>query len=95
MRLGWYKKSPEGYKAMLGLQQVVNKSKIEDKLLELLYRLYKYYIIDCILIVKKNGFKELLKQRGWKFLLIIISYYAVRDTLFYIVIPYLIASGFF
>jgi len=57
------------------------------------YRVYKYYIIDSVMIVKKEGFKELLKKRGWKFFLIIISYYAVRDTLLYIVIPYLIASG--
>lgn len=36
MRLDWYKTLPEGYKAMLGLQQVVDKSKIDHKLLELI-----------------------------------------------------------
>jgi hypothetical protein len=58
-----------------------------------LFKLYKYYIIDSVVIVKKKGFRELIKKRGWKFLLSIISYYVVRDTIAYIIIPYLIASG--
>jgi hypothetical protein len=60
-----------------------------------LFRLYKYYIIDSILIVKRSGFKELIKKRGWKFLIIIVSYYAVRDSLVYIIIPLMIAKGLF
>jgi hypothetical protein len=64
---------------------------VADKFI--LFRLYKYYIIDSIIIVKNHGLKELFKRRGWKFLLIIISYYAVRDSIIYIVIPYLIAKG--
>jgi len=59
----------------------------------ILFKFYKYYIIDSIIIVKKHGLKELFKRRGWKFLLIIVSYYAVRDSLIYIIIPYLIAKG--
>jgi len=59
----------------------------------ILFKFYKYYIIDSIIIVKNHGLKELFKRRGWKFLLIIISYYAVRDSVIYIIIPYLIAKG--
>ena len=58
-------------------------------------RLYKHYIIDSILIVKRSGFKELLRKRGWRFILFIVSYYLVRDTLLYVVIPYCIARGFY
>ncbi len=36
MRLNWYKMSPEGYKAMLGLQKIVDESKIDHRLLELI-----------------------------------------------------------
>ena len=36
MRLDWYKIYPEGLKAMMGLQQVVDHSKLEHKLLELI-----------------------------------------------------------
>lgn len=68
---------------------------MSNKKRNIFFRLYKYYIVDSVLIVKDKGFKELLKQRGWKFFLIIISYYLVRDTLLYIVIPYLIAIGIF
>jgi hypothetical protein len=57
--------------------------------------MYKYYIIDSILIVKREGFKELLKKRGWKVFAFVIGYYTVRDTLLYIVIPFIVAQGIF
>jgi hypothetical protein len=66
-------------------------SNVSDKFV--LFRFYKYYIIDSIIIVKNHGLKELFKRRGWKFLLIIISYYAVRDSIIYIILPYLVAIG--
>lgn len=59
------------------------------------FKLYKHYIIDSILIVRQSGFKALLRQRGWKFFGIIIAYYAIRDTLVYIVVPYCVAQGLF
>jgi len=59
----------------------------------ILIRFYKYYIIDSILIVKREGFKALLKKRGWKVFAVVIGYYTIRDTLVYIVIPYLIAKN--
>lgn len=60
-----------------------------------LFKLYKHYMIDSILIVKRDGFKTLIKQRGTKFIYIIIGYYAVRDSIIYLIIPYLIATGIF
>jgi hypothetical protein len=60
-----------------------------------LFRLYRYYIIDSILIVKEFGFKELLRRRGLKFFLVIVTYYLVRDTLIYIIMPFCIAKGLF
>jgi len=59
----------------------------------ILVRFYKYYIIDSILIVKREGFKALLKKRGWKVFAVVIGYYTIRDTLVYIVIPYLVAKN--
>ncbi len=61
----------------------------------ILIRFYKYYIIDSILIIKREGFKALLKKRGWKVFAVVIGYYTVRDTLLYIVIPFLVAKGIF
>ena len=57
------------------------------------FRIYKHYIIDSIMIVRRNGFKELIRQRGRRFLLIIFTYYLVRDALVYVFIPYCIAQG--
>lgn len=59
----------------------------------LLVRFYKHYVIDSIVIVKQHGFKELIHRRGKKFLFAVIGYYAVRDTLVYIVIPFWLARG--
>ncbi len=61
----------------------------------ILFRLYKSYIFDSILIVKRDGFKELIKLRGWRIFWIVGGYYLVRDTLVYIIIPYCIARGIF
>lgn len=58
-----------------------------------LFRIYRYYVIDSILIVKNEGFKQLLRKRGWKFLLVIITYYAIRDSILYLIIPYLVLRG--
>uniref|UniRef100_A0A832DF98 Uncharacterized protein n=1 Tax=Ignavibacterium album TaxID=591197 RepID=A0A832DF98_9BACT len=61
----------------------------------ILVRFYKYYIIDSILILKREGFKSLLKKRGWKVFAVVIGYYTIRDTILYILIPFLVAKGIF
>lgn len=61
----------------------------------ILIRFYKYYILDSILIVKREGFKALIKKRGWKVFAIVIGYYSIRDTIVYIIVPLLIAKGIF
>lgn len=45
--------------------------------------------------LKEKGFKKFISELGWKVLLGIFLYYLVRDTLLYIVLPYLIARGLF
>lgn len=59
----------------------------------ILIRFYKYYIIDSILIVKREGVKALIKKRGWKVFAVVIGYYTIRDTILYILIPLLVAKG--
>ena len=55
-------------------------------------RLYRYAVIDSLRIVKRRGLRELLRQRGWKFIAAVLAYYLVRDSL-YIVVPLLVARG--
>lgn len=58
-------------------------------------RFYRYYIFESILIVRKSGFRELLRQRGWRIVLVVGGYYLVRDTIVYLIVPYCIARGIF
>ncbi|MEW5795291.1 MAG: hypothetical protein AB1772_02925 [Candidatus Zixiibacteriota bacterium] len=38
-------------------------------------------------------FRYLVKRHGWKLVGAIVIYYLIRDTLLYIILPYLIARG--
>lgn len=60
-----------------------------------LFRLYRYYVIDSVMIVKNSGLRGLVRRRGLKFLLVIVGYYLVRDSLIYLVIPFCVAKGLF
>ena len=53
------------------------------------------WMLKYIDIYKKEGFKAAVKAAGWKVVLLIIIYYLVRDITLYILIPYLVARGFF
>jgi hypothetical protein len=55
-------------------------------------RLYRFAVIDSLLIVKQHGLRELLRRRGWKFFAGVIAYYCVRDSVIYVVIPLMIAK---
>ena len=46
-------------------------------------------------VFKKQGFKGLVKKYGWKLVLAVFMYYLIRDSILYILIPYLIAKGLF
>jgi len=58
-----------------------------------LIRFYKHYIIDSALILKRCGLRELVRQRGWRFLVAVFAYYLVRDTILYVAIPLCVARG--
>ena len=60
-----------------------------------LFRLYKHCVIESILIVRRSGFNELIRQRGLKFFYAVVGYYLVRDTLLYVILPYYVAQGLF
>lgn len=42
---------------------------------------------------RKNGFKGILKKGGLAFLIGFILFYLIRDSILYIIIPYLVAKG--
>ena len=44
-------------------------------------------------VYRKEGFKGVLKKGGWKLVVGFILYYLIRDSILYLLIPYLIAKG--
>tara|TARA_Y100000589_G_C27010549_1_gene570627 strand:+ start:300 stop:494 length:195 start_codon:yes stop_codon:yes gene_type:complete len=44
-------------------------------------------------VIKKNGLKGFIKIYGWKVVVVVFLYYLVRDSILYILIPYLFAKG--
>jgi len=53
------------------------------------------FIIEWVKLLREEGFKVFFKKRGWKVLGTIIIFYAIRDTILYILIPFLIYIGLF
>ena len=43
---------------------------------------------------RRLGWKGLLKHRGWRFVLLVVAVYLVRDVILYVVVPLAIAAGF-
>jgi len=43
--------------------------------------------------LREQGIKGFARQLGWKALLLVIVFYLIRDTILYLIIPYLVAKG--
>lgn len=43
-------------------------------------------------IIKNEGIRAFIKQKGWKFFLAFILFYLIRDVTLYIIIPYFAIS---
>jgi hypothetical protein len=46
-----------------------------------------------IAIYKKEGFKGIVRKGGWKILFYFFMFYLIRDTIIYILLPYLVVKG--
>ncbi len=42
---------------------------------------------------KEGGFKLLFKRKGWVVIAAFFGYYLVRDSILYLLIPYLVVKG--
>lgn len=51
-------------------------------------------IVEWTTLLREKGVKEFIRVKGWKVVAAICLYYLIRDTLLYIVIPFMIAQGF-
>ena len=50
-------------------------------------------LLNYTKIFKQDGFKGVLKKGGWRMLMYFFLFYLIRDTILYILIPYLIVKG--
>jgi len=53
------------------------------------------FINEWLEIKREGGYKLLFKKKGWYVILFIVFYYLIRDSILYILIPYLIYKGYF
>ena len=51
------------------------------------------FVREWIQSIKQNGFKEFLKKKGWKIVAGIFVFYLIRDSILYILLPYLIINN--
>jgi len=51
-------------------------------------------LIKYTQIYKKDGFKGVFKEGGWRVITYFFLFYLIRDSILYIIIPYLIVKGF-
>jgi hypothetical protein len=58
-------------------------------------KIYKPPIIkEWTILLREKGVKEFLRLKGWRIVAAIFIFYLIRDTLLYLVIPFMIAQGF-
>lgn len=60
-----------------------------------LERLTPKFIQEARQVRKESGYRGLVKRYGWKLFAVFFTYYLVRDSILYILLPYLIARGLF
>ena len=53
------------------------------------------FINEWLEIKREGGLKLLFKKKGWYVIVTIVTYYLIRDSILYILIPYLIYKGIF
>lgn len=58
-------------------------------------RLTPRFVQNARQILRDHGFRGVVKAYGWKTLGAIFAYYLVRDSILYLLIPYLVAKGLF
>jgi len=52
------------------------------------------FITDWLAIYREGGFIHLMKKKGWKVVFAFFMFYLIRDTILFIIIPYLAYSNF-
>ncbi len=51
------------------------------------------FMREWVRLIKKDGMKEFFRQKGWKMVAAFIVFYLIRDSILYLLIPYLIINN--
>jgi hypothetical protein len=51
------------------------------------------FMREWIQHIKRDGFKDFIKKKGWKIVAAIFVFYLIRDSILYIILPYLIINN--
>lgn len=54
----------------------------------------KHLLKECRQTLKEGGFKAVFRRYGWKIFAVFFVYYLIRDSILYLLIPYLLARHF-
>ena len=52
-------------------------------------------IKEWVALLKEEGLRSFIKQKGWRLLAVIVIFYTIRDGILYILLPYLAYKNFF
>ena len=53
------------------------------------------FLLEYVEIYKEKGLKSVVKKGGWKLVFYFFMFYLIRDTILYILIPFLVGKGIF
>jgi hypothetical protein len=51
------------------------------------------FIQEWRALLKEKGVKGFVKEKGWKIIVLFFLYYLIRDSILYIIIPYLVINN--
>ncbi len=51
------------------------------------------FMYDWVKLIKQEGLKEFFKKKGWRIIAAIFFFYLVRDSILYLLLPYLIINN--
>lgn len=77
----------------LAQAQVESIPATEEASVSFMERITPKFARDARRIFKEGGFRAVVKRYGWRVFAAFFIYYLIRDSILYLLIPYLIARG--
>jgi len=61
-----------------------------------LFRVFRWipqFLVEARSVYLSNGARGVIQRYGWKILALLLVYYLVRDSIIYLLLPYLVIHG--